>query len=111
MNNLHIGLACNLGASTSILVSKMQAIVQQSEKLADKNIKIESFPASQINKSIQDYDIVLLAPQIAHRKDEISQLAAQYHVPVETINAQDFGAMNAAGILKEALYIIHSLKS
>ena len=80
MEKLSICLACNLGSSTSILVNKM--------------------------KQVADYQIIMLGPQIGHRRNEIEQKVASINIPVTVIDAADYGSMNAANILKEAIYQI-----
>ncbi|MCQ9211772.1 MULTISPECIES: PTS sugar transporter subunit IIB [unclassified Streptococcus] len=112
MERLAICLACNLGASTSILVSKMQTIVEASQKLSSKNVMIEAVPAGSIDgKMLETYQVILLGPQIGHRKEEIEEKARPYHVPVAVIDAADYGTMNAANILKEAIYLIKTNSS
>ncbi|MBF0778887.1 PTS sugar transporter subunit IIB [Streptococcus cuniculi] len=107
METLSICLACNLGASTSILVGKMRSIVEVSEKLSSSNVTIDAVPAGSIDEKIlEKYQVILLGPQIGHRKEEIEEKARPYHVPVAVIHAADYGTMNAANILKEAIYLI-----
>ncbi|MCX2454487.1 PTS sugar transporter subunit IIB [Lacticaseibacillus nasuensis] len=103
MTSIAIGLACNLGASTSILVGKMKQVVAGSQKLATTDVRIDAFSASSIDPEHNPYQVIMLAPQIAHREAEIKQKLATHPVPVTVINATDFGTMNAANILKTAL--------
>lgn len=100
---LHILLACNLGASTGIMVAKMEEIVRNSEKLKGKDIKISAQPAGEILEHIENYDVVLLGPQISHRFDELKQVADAYNKPIEIINSQDYGTVNGGNILKAAI--------
>jgi cellobiose PTS system EIIB component len=102
-NKLHILLLCNLGASTGILVSTMRDIVSKSEKLRDKDIKIEARPAGELNEYISNFDVLLLGPQIGHRFDELKEIADSYQKPLEIINTKDYGTMNGANILKQAI--------
>lgn len=106
MKTISIGLACNLGSSTSILVNKMKSIVAKSEKLSVYDVTIESFPASNISNSVSDYDVILLAPQIAHREEEMKEFLKDTDIPVKVIDSAAFGMMDGASILKEALYLV-----
>jgi len=102
-NKLHILLLCNLGASTGILVSKMKEVVNNSEKLKNKDIKIEARPAGELNEHITNFDVLLLGPQIGHRFDELKELADAHQKPIEIINSRDYGTMNAGNIVKQAI--------
>ncbi len=100
---LHILLACNLGASTGVMVGKMEDIVKNSEKLKGKDILIEAHPAGELREHIEAFDVVLLGPQISHRFDELAEIATAYHKPIEVINSQDYGTVNGGNILKAAI--------
>lgn len=104
MKKLAICLACNLGSSTSILVNKMRQVAASSQKLATMEVKIDAIPAGNITASeVQDYQIIMLGPQIGHRRQEIAEKVAAANIPVVVINFVDYGSMNAAHILKEAI--------
>lgn len=103
IKNMKIMLACNLGASTSILVRKMAAVVEKSEKLKDKNIVIEAHPVTDLSETIGDFDVILLGPQVSHRLGELKAIADEQNKPIEVINSQDYGTMNAENVVKEAI--------
>ncbi|EFP3845241.1 PTS sugar transporter subunit IIB, partial [Listeria monocytogenes] len=48
INQLHVLLVCNLGASTGVMVTKMKEIAQNSEKLTNTDVKIEAHPAGEL---------------------------------------------------------------
>ncbi|WP_461218077.1 PTS sugar transporter subunit IIB [Lapidilactobacillus salsurivasis] len=107
MENLSICLACNLGASTSILVKKMNEVAATSKKLAAVQLKIDAIPAGNISmETAKSYQVIMLGPQVGHRHQEIEQKVAGLDIPVVVIDAADYGSMNAANILKEAIYQI-----
>lgn len=97
----NILLCCNEGMSTSFLVKKMQ-------KVADDNgLKVNIWAVSEprVDLESKEADIVLLGPQIAFMQDTIAKrLGAR--IPVQAINAEDFGRLNASKILKEGLLSI-----
>ncbi|EPD6014658.1 hypothetical protein ACWLNX_000669 [Listeria monocytogenes] len=71
INQLHVLLVCNLGASTGVMVTKMKEIAQNSEKLTNTDVKIE----------------------------------AEYNKPIQVIDTKDYGTVNGANILKDAIIL------
>lgn len=98
-------LVCNAGMSTSILVQKMEAAAK--EQNIDLTISAMAF--TQAEKLIQDWDVVILGPQVRHQLKGIEK-AADGKVPVEVINMRDYGTMNGANVLKRAIEIIEEHK-
>ncbi len=92
-------LFCNAGMSTSMLVSKMQKYAK------DNNIEasIEAFPESQMDKKIDGADAVLLGPQVRFLFDKAKKICGAKGVPVDVINAADYGMMNGEKVLKHAI--------
>lgn len=74
LTHLNILLVCNLGASTGVMVSKMRAIAADSEKLRAIKINIEAYPAGLLVEKINEFDVVLLGPQIKHRLAELEAI-------------------------------------
>lgn len=105
--NLRILLVCNLGASTSVMVSKMREVVEHSEKLKNQNIRIDARNAGELNTYIVDYDLVLIGPQMKHKLGDLSAIAAQHNKPIEIIDSNAYGLADGAQILKQALYLYH----
>lgn len=98
-------LVCNAGMSTSILVQKMEAAAK--EQNIDLTIAAMAF--TQAEKLIQDWDVVMLGPQVRHQLKGIEK-AADGKVPVEVINMRDYGTMNGANVLKRAIEVIEEHK-
>lgn len=98
-------LVCNAGMSTSILVQKMEAAAK--EQNIDLTISAMAF--TQAEKLIQDWDVVMLGPQVRHQLKGIEKVA-DGKVPVEVINMRDYGTMNGANVLKRAIEIIEEHK-
>ncbi len=94
---MNILLACNAGMSTSLLVQKMRA------EAAAQGIEatIEAKPLNKALESIDDFDILMLGPQISYAKKEAEEFAGDK--PVIVIPMSDYGRMNAKGIIAEAL--------
>lgn len=105
--NLAILLVCNLGASTSVMVSKMRDVVEKSEKLKGQHIRIDARNAGDLTTYIADYDLVLVGPQMKHKIDDLTTIARQHGKPIEVIDSQAYGLADGALILKQALYLYH----
>ena len=104
-DRLHILLVCNLGASTSVMVSKMTEVAEKSEKLKDVDIKIDAYPVSTLKEHIKNYDVILAGPQIKHKEKEIQQECDKLDKPFAIINSKDYGMVDGAAILKAAILL------
>lgn len=104
-DRLHILLCCNLGASTGVMVNKMREIAMKSEKLKGVDIKIEAHPASDLIEYIDDYDVIMLGPQIKHRYNELKEICDSKKKPLEVIDTRDYGTVNGGNILKSAILL------
>lgn len=90
-------LACALGMSTSILVSKME----EEAKEQNKDYKIWAIDQSLIEENIGNFDVLLLGPQVAHTKKKVERIVAGA-APVAVIPAKDYGRGDGAAVLKFA---------
>lgn len=94
---MNILLACNAGMSTSLLVQKMR----QEAQAEGLDATIEAKPLNKALESIDDFDILMLGPQISYAKSEAEQFAGDK--PVVVIPMADYGRMNAKGIIGAAV--------
>lgn len=97
---MKILLVCNAGMSTSMLVKKMETAAK------NKGIEatIEAYPLTEAEKIINDWDVVMLGPQVRHCLNQLKKVAGD--TPIEVINMRDYGMMNGENVLKRALEII-----
>ena len=91
-------LACNAGMSTSLLVSNMQKYAKE----IGIEVMIEAVPVLQAEKSWQDWDIILLGPQVRHVIGKFKE-TVQEQIPVLVIDMRDYGLMNGKNVLNTAL--------
>lgn len=91
-------LACNAGMSTSLLVSNMQKYAKE----IGIEVMIEAMPVLQAEKSWQDWDIILLGPQVRHVIGKFKE-TIQDQIPVLVIDMRDYGLMNGKNVLNTAL--------
>ncbi|GIO18982.1 PTS sugar transporter subunit IIB [Oceanobacillus oncorhynchi subsp. incaldanensis] len=103
IDRLYILLVCNLGASTGVMVTKMKEIAVKSEKLKNVDIRIEAHPAGEIQEYIEDFDVIMVGPQIKHKFAELKKLADEVEKPIQVIDTQDYGTVNGGNILKDAI--------
>lgn len=92
---MKILLACGAGLSTSILMKKIE------KYCADKGeeLKIEAVPVNNVEGYQNDYDCVLVGPQVSYRVEELKKTLT---IPVEGISSLDYAIGNAENVMKLA---------
>lgn len=91
-------LVCSAGMSTSLLVTKMQAVAKEK----GIEIGIDALPVAECSTVIDSVDIVLLGPQVRFQKSQVEKLV-NGRIPVEVIDMRAYGTMNGKAILEDAL--------
>lgn len=93
----NILLCCNQGMSTSLLVQKIQ------KEIASRglDVEIEARPWGLAKDKVNDFDVVLLGPQISYALKEAQKISTG--TPVQVISMADYGRMNAKAVLDNAL--------
>lgn len=101
-------LFCSAGMSTSMLASKMQEVAN-SHNLP---MEVEAFPDGKIGQIIDEKhpDVILLGPQVKYRYNEIVSKYGDRGIPIQVIDAGDYGMMNGEKVLKSAIKLIKSNK-
>ncbi|WP_339021324.1 PTS sugar transporter subunit IIB [Spiroplasma endosymbiont of Atherix ibis] len=94
--NKKVLLACNAGMSTSILVKNMQNYAFEE----DINVEIKAVSINEAKLNGNNWDIVLLGPQIAYELDEIK---TYFDTPVFVIDKEDYAKANGEKVLNFAL--------
>lgn len=100
---MKILLVCAAGMSTSLVVEKMKAALAPEEK--DWEIKAQ--PVEMLPDLIDDYDVVLLGPQIGYKKAELSKLAKEHGKPLDVIKPMDYGMGKGKNILDHAKALVN----
>lgn len=100
-----IMLCCSAGMSTSLLVNKMRQAAQEQEIDA----QIDAFSVSEFDEQVGQYQVVLLGPQVKYLKDDLTQRAQPYDVPVAVIGMSDYGMQNGEHVLAQALELIETV--
>ena len=101
---IKIMLACSAGMSTSLLVTKMESAAKESGIVA----KIWAISEANIDKEVQDTDVILLGPQVRFMLGKAEEIAKPYNVPVEVINMMHYGTCNGKAVLDRAIELANS---
>lgn len=93
-------LICNAGISNSLLVKHIQ------EATKEKNIQLDvsSTPVLSCKDKVENIDLVLLAPQVAHKLEEIKSITKKDNV--EVINTNDYANGDGYAILNHILSVL-----
>lgn len=106
MSKSTIMLVCAAGMSTSMLVTKMQNAAKE------KGLDVEIFAvaASEADKKLasQTIDVVLLGPQVRFMAKQFQEKLEPLKIPVEVINMADYGMMNGAKVLEQAVQMMET---
>lgn len=96
-----IALVCENGASTGMVVRKMREEAQKRGIEAE----INAYPFTQMENFADEMDAILFGPQLAFKKDMAKKNFPQSAAKIEVIAPMDFGMMNGAKILDDAIKI------
>lgn len=96
---LKIALICEHGASTGLCVQKMRAAAQATGVEAE--IGAHSF--AQLANLAKEMDVLLIGPQLAYKLDSFKADYPDAAPKMALINPMDFGMMDGAKILKDAM--------
>jgi len=93
-------LVCNLGMSTSMLVQKMAKAAEE----RGMDLTIDAKPVSVAEREMDEWDVVMLGPQVRHQKGKLE--AATDHTPIVVIDMRDYGLMNGEKVLDAAIKVV-----
>ena len=100
---MKIVLCCAGGFSTTMLMDSMKRTVKESAKLNDDDFSFVAVPADILNSEVENCDVLVIGPQIAHRLDYIKPIIDPYHIPYVIVDKDTYGKMDGATVLKMAL--------
>lgn len=100
---MRILLCCAGGFSTNMLMQNMKKVVKESAKLKEEDFKFTAIPADSLGEVINDWDVVLVGPQVSHKLDFIEMICKPVNVPFTVIDKDVYGQMDGATVLKLAL--------
>lgn len=92
---MRILLVCAGGMSTSILMKKMETYWQEN----GEELEIKAVGLGNYGDYYQDYDIVLMGPQVSYRMKEVQE---NTQLPCAAIPSYDYAIANCPNIMKLA---------
>ncbi len=92
---MKILLVCAGGMSTSILMNKMKKYWAS----IDQPLEIRAVGLAEYNENYQDYDIILIGPQVSYRQKMIEEETGR---PCASINSTDYALGNCDHIYDQA---------
>ncbi len=92
--DMNILLSCSAGITTSYFASLMNDVLKESKH----NIHVDAISYMNLDSIINQYDIVLLAPQIAYKYGELKE---KYGNKIMVIDDKDFATYNVKHVLNE----------
>lgn len=96
-------LCCAGGFSTNMLMTNMKKVVKESAKLNEDDFKFTAIPVDGLEAEIDNWDIVLIGPQVGHKIDQIKALCEPRNIPYTVIDKDVYGSMDGATVMKLAL--------
>lgn len=95
-------LICAAGMSTSMLMKKMSEYAIQ----VGEEATIEAHGVDVLKDIINEYDAVLVAPQIRFKLAEVQGIAEAAGKKAAAIEPMAYGSMNGEKVFKQALSLI-----
>jgi PTS system cellobiose-specific IIB component len=96
---MNILLCCAAGMSTSLLVTKME----QAAKDRGLDAKIWAVSVDEVSRHLDQADVLLLGPQVRYKLPQFRKEAEEKGIPCDMISPTDYGMVNGAKVLDQAL--------
>lgn len=100
---MKVVLCCAGGFSTTMLMDSMKKTVKESAKLNSDDFSFVAVPVDILNSEVEDCDVLVIGPQIAHKLDYIKPIIDPYKIPYVIVDKDTYGKMDGATVLKMAL--------
>lgn len=96
-------LVCAGGFSTTMMMEAMKKVVKNSEKLVEEDYPMEAIGVDKLDRYINDYDVILVGPQLSHKYDFIKAEADKLNKPSVLLTSDIYGSMDGATVMKQAI--------
>lgn len=100
---MKIVLCCQGGFSTTMLMDSMKRTVRDSKKLDEADFTFKAIPVDQLPGEVEDTDVVILGPQVAHREESVREMIDPYKIPYTIVDKDTYAKMDGTTVLKMAL--------
>ena len=87
-------LLCAGGASTSILMKKMEKYAAAN----DMDFTVEAHGVGTYEEYAPDFDVIMLGPQVSYRRNAVAEETGK---PVGVVSSLDYALGNAENIFKQ----------
>ena len=98
---MHILLICAGGWSTGLLVEDMK-------NYADEQDVIEAKGYDALDKIIDDFDVILVGPQISYKFNKIKELCLSKGKVTAKIDPATYGRINGKAVYEQAKQLYHA---
>lgn len=95
---MKILLVCAAGMSTSLLVAKMQKASEES----GSSDEIFACSVDELEEFIDNYEVVLIGPQIRYKAKSIGEMAAKKNKGFAVIDSVSYGMVDGKKVLEQA---------
>jgi PTS system cellobiose-specific IIB component len=99
---LKILLCCSAGMSTSLLVEHMKKAAKERGLQAE----ILAVALHEFGQYLDEFDVVLLGPQVRYKLPEFRQAATEKGKPCDVIDMVAYGMLNGGKVLDQALALL-----
>ncbi|EOL44655.1 hypothetical protein RV11_GL002402 [Enterococcus phoeniculicola] len=96
-------LVCAGGFSTTMMMEAMKKVVKGSEKLAIEDYPMEAIGVDKLERYIDEYDVILVGPQLSHKYEYIAQEAKKRRKPTVLLTSDIYGSMDGSTVMKQAI--------
>ena len=96
-------LVCAGGFSTTMMMESMKKVVKESKSFDEKDYPMEAIGVDKLERYIDDYDVILVGPQLSHKYDFIKGEADKSNKPTVLLTSDIYGSMDGATVMKQAL--------
>ncbi|MGX8833035.1 PTS sugar transporter subunit IIB [Amedibacillus sp. YH-ame6] len=100
---MKIVLCCAGGFSTTMLMDSMKKTIKESKALNAEDFNIMAIPVDVLQSEVEDTDVLVIGPQIAHRLEYIKPMIDPFQIPYVIVDQDTYGKMDGATVVKMAL--------
>ncbi|QGZ97521.1 PTS sugar transporter subunit IIB [Mycoplasma sp. NEAQ87857] len=93
---MKILLICSGGMSTFMLI---QALEKEAKKLNINNFSADAIGANEIDEYDKDFDILLVAPQIKHKFEQMQEIASSRNKKIYQISMAEYSPLGTNKLL------------
>lgn len=109
-DKMRILLCCEGGLSTNLLMQEMKKAVKNSGTLKTENFEFSAIPLGELDRQIDNWDVVLVGPQVGHRLNDVEKLCKAHNKPYQVIDKDVYGAVDGQTVIKMGIILYRKNK-